>query len=338
MIGIKGGVRFVVLCWLVLLALSGCGGSSGGAQGDPAGETRLVENALGETRVPAEPRRIVDLAGGAGVDRLLTLGVVPVASYGAVGDRTGAPRWFEDVEWPVEVEAGQIENITTAEESVDIEKIAALEPDLIIGYDYSFDGIREELSRIAPCVGITPTNGPEWKESFRKTAEAVGREDRYRAWLESYESRLEELRSRTAAEGTVSLLWNGDPAAVRIYASGSQPGAIVEEAGFRLPEIARVDDGTGVTSPNVSLEKIPELDADAVFVMTDQEQAPEALEEFEATYGVNPLWRRLEAVREDRVYPVDIYLWTNGGPTGIRDVMLPKLFSAFEGQAKKGKS
>lgn len=264
MIGIKGGVRFGVLCWFVLLALAGCGGTSGGAEGVPAGETR----------VPVDPQRIVDLAGGAGVDRLLTLGVVPVASYGAVGDRTGAPRWFEDVEWPVEVEAGQIENITTAEEGVDIEKIAALEPDLIIGYDYSFDGIREELSRIAPCVGITPTDGPEWKESFRKTVEAVGREDGYREWLESYEARLEELRSRTSAEGrTVSLLWNGDPAAVRIYARGSQPGAIVEEAGFRLPEIVRVDDGTGVTSPNISLEKIPDLDADAVFVVTDQEQA-----------------------------------------------------------------
>lgn len=129
---------------------------------------------------------------------------------------------------------------------------------------------------------------------------------------------------------TVSLLWNGNPAAVRIYASGSQPGAIVEEAGFELPDLARVNDGTGVTSPDVSLEQIPELDADAIFVMTDLTADPEALEEFNSTYGANPLWERLEAVEEGRVYPVNIYLWTNGGPTGIRDVMLPELFDAFE--------
>lgn len=314
-------------------ALSACGGAaSGGGAAGAASEARTVRHALGEAEVPREPQRIVDLTGGAGVDRLLTLGLVPVASLGDPGDETGAPRWFGDVEWPVEVSAGDIRNVATAEGTASIERIAALEPDLIVGYDYSFEGIYEELSRIAPSVGVTPTNGPQWKESFRKTAEVVGREDGYGEWLRSYEARLGELKEGSEAEGrTVSVLWNGDPSAVRIYASGSQPGAIVEEAGFRLPEIARVDDGTGVASPNVSLEKIPELDADAIFVMTDGRNDPGALEEFEATYGASPLWERLEAVRNDRVYPVDIYLWTNGGPTGIRDVMLPRLFGAFEG-------
>jgi iron complex transport system substrate-binding protein len=320
----------VALFAALLLAVVGCSSAGDGASDGGRGETRLVEHALGKTRVPEDPKRVVDLAGGAGVDRLLTLGIVPVGSWGAPGDETGAPRWFADVEWPVEAEAQDIENVGTAE-AVSVERVAALKPDLIIGYDYSFDGIYKELSRIAPSVGITPTNGPQWKESFRKTAEIVGREAEYREWEASYQERLKDLRSGSEANGeTVSLVWNGDPSAVRIYASGSQPGAIVEEAGFKLPEIARVDDGTGVTSPNVSLEKIPELDADAIFVMTDLKQDPEALDEFDATYGASPLWERLDAVQNERVYPVDIYLWTNGGPTGIRDVMLPKLFGAFE--------
>jgi ABC-type Fe3+-hydroxamate transport system substrate-binding protein len=38
----------------------------------------------------------------------------------------------------------------------------------------------------------------------------------------------------------------------------------------------------------------------------------------------------LDAVRNGRVYPVDLYLWTNGGPTGIEEVMLPRLFGVFE--------
>jgi len=324
-----------VLLALVAFALAACGGAGGGAEGGngsggASAQSRTVEHALGETRVPEDPKRVVDLTGGAGVDRLLTLGVVPVGSWGAPGDETGAPTWFGDVDWPVEVEAEEIANVGTAE-AVSVEKIAALEPDLIIGYDYSFDGIYKELSRIAPSVGITPTNGPQWKESFRKTAEVVGREAEYREWEASYQKRIEDLRSGSGAEGkSVSLVWNGDPSAVRIYARGSQPGSIVEEAGFGLPEIARVDDGTGVTSPNLSLEKIPEADADAIFVMTDLTGDPEAIDEFDATYGASPLWRRLDAVQNDRVYPVDIYLWTNGGPTGIRDVMLPRLFGVFE--------
>jgi iron complex transport system substrate-binding protein len=326
-----GTVLLLTVLAMLLVGCGGSGGAAGTASDAAAPETRLVKHALGETEVPEEPKRIVNLTGGAGVDRLLTLGIVPVASLGAAGDETGVPRWFEDVDWPVEVRAEDIKNVATAEETANIEEIAALEPDLIIGYDYSFDGIYDELSRIAPSVAITPTNGPEWKESFRKTAEVVGREEGYEEWLRSYEDRLRELRESTDAEGkAVSLLWNGDPSAVRIYASGSQPGAIVEEAGFRLPEIAQGDDGTGVTSPNVSLEKIPELDADAIFVMTDEKNDPGALDKFEATYGTSPLWERLKAVRNDRVYPVDIYLWTNGGPTGIRDVVLTELFAAFK--------
>lgn len=329
MIEVKSVLRVGILLATVL-TLAGCGAASSGEGGAGKGKTRSVEHALGKSEVPKEPKRIVDLSGGAGVDRLLTLGIVPVASWGAPGDDTGAPAWFEDIDWPVGVSAGEIENVGVGE-GVSVERVAQMEPDLIIGYDYSFDGVKEELCQIAACVGITPTNGPEWKESFRKTAEVVGREAEYREWLDSYESRLEELKSASEAEGkTVSLLWNGDPSAVRIYASGSQPGSIAEEAGFELPGIARVDDGTGVTSPNISLEKIPEVEADAIFVMTDFTGDPEAIEKFDSTYGARPLWGRLDAVREDRVYPVDIYLWTNGGPTGIRDAMLPKLFGAFE--------
>lgn len=161
-------------------------------------QSRLVEHALGETEVPKDPKRVVDLAGGAGVDRLLTLGIVPVGSWVALGEETGAPRWFGDVEWPVEARAEDIENVGTAEE-VSVEEVAAIRPDLIIGYDYSFDRIYGELSRVAPSVGITPTNGPEWKESFRKTATVVGREDRYERWLGTYEGRLDELRSGSRA-------------------------------------------------------------------------------------------------------------------------------------------
>jgi len=70
--------------------------------------------------------------------------------------------------------------------------------------------------------------------------------------------------------------------------------------------------------------------ADAIFVMTGEERIPRRREDFEPTFGDNALWRRLDAVENGRVYPVEIYLWTNGGPAGIRDVMLPRMFAAFE--------
>jgi iron complex transport system substrate-binding protein len=236
------------------------------------------------------------------------------------------PLWYEEAEFPVEVAPGDIEHLGEAGEP-SIEKIAALNPDLIVGWDYQVEETYDQLSEIAPTVGVSPTNGPEWKESFRGVAEAVGREEEYKEYLQSYDERLRELRSELEGEPsdyTATVLWNFDDSAIWLYGEPSQPGSIVLDAGFRMPEIARIYD-------EISTERFPEVDADAIFVMAGEERIPRRREDFEPTFGDNALWRRLDAVENGRVYPVEIYLWTNGGPAGIRDVMLPQMFAAFEG-------
>lgn len=310
---------------LLLLAPYGCGGDEGVGNREASGETKTVEHALGTSEIPVEPRRIVDFTGGAGVDQLLTLGLAPVASWADSTAPNGASEWFSEVDWRVGADAGDIENVGSAD-GVNIEKVATLEPDLIIGWDYAFDGIYDRVSEIAPCVGITPVNGPKWEEGFGEVARVLGKEARYREWRESYDARLEELRSGMDGEPrdhTVSVLWNGDESAIYLYGEPSQPGSIVLDTGFRMPELARIYD-------QISTEQLPEVDADVIFVMTNREDIPEDRADFEPTFGGNELWRNLEAVKSGRVYPVEIYSWTNGGPTANRDLVLPQLFAAFE--------
>lgn len=127
------------------------------------------------------------------------------------------------------------------------------------------------------------------------------------------------------AEYTVSILWNGDESAIYLYGEPSQPGSIALDAGFRMPELARIYD-------QISTEQFSEVDADAIFVMTDRDRIPARREDFQPTFGENELWRNLEAVKNGRVYPVEIYTWTNGGPTANRDILLPQLFAPFQDQ------
>ncbi len=64
---------------------------------------------------------------------------------------------------------------------------------------------------------------------------------------------------------------------------------------------------------------------------------PEHYDRFlDETYGSNPLWGELEAVRNEMVFPVDTFFWTNGGPSVNTQVVLPDLFGAvFEGRAPR---
>lgn len=304
-------------------AIAGCDGSGGGSA---SGARRTVEHAFGRSEIPVSPRRIVDLTGGAGVDQLLTLGLVPKASWGDPAAPNGACEWFDEVDWPEDVAAGEIENVAGAD-GVNVEKVAATEPDLILGWEYAFDGILDRLEEIAPCVGITPVNGPKWEQGFEKVAKVLGREARYRRWRESYDARLGELRAGmdgSPEDHTVSVLWNGDESAIYLYGKPSQPGSIVLDAGFRMPELAGIYD-------QISTEQFPEIDADAIFVMTNRKDIPERREDFRPTFADNELWQNLEAVKNGRVFPVEIYTWTNGGPTANRDVLLPQLFGVFGG-------
>lgn len=222
---------------LLILGAAGCGG--GENEEVSSSETRTVRHALGETEVPSQPGRVVVLIGDAGVDAMLTLGVVPVGA--AISTESGLPVWFERAEFPVEVEPGEIESLGEANEP-NLESIAAIEPDVIVGWDYQVEETYDQLSGIAPTVGISPSNGPEWKEAFRGVADAVNRGAEYEEYLRSYDEKLEELRSGLEgdpADYTASVLWNFDDSAIYLYGEPSQPGSIVLDAGF--PEIIRAE-------------------------------------------------------------------------------------------------
>ncbi len=78
---------------------------------------------MGETEVPANPKRVVILT-NEGTEALLSLGIKPV---GAVKSFTGNP-WYDHIK-------ADMEGVTVLGEEgqPNIELIASLKPDLIIG-------------------------------------------------------------------------------------------------------------------------------------------------------------------------------------------------------------
>ncbi|HEY8416169.1 MAG TPA: iron-siderophore ABC transporter substrate-binding protein, partial [Thermaerobacter sp.] len=193
---------------LVLIAylLAGCGGSpapSTGAEGSHSGTASssgtgttageaggndggyVVRHAMGETRIPRTPQRIVVLTNEA-TEALLALGIKPV---GAVNSWVGDP-WYDHI-------ADRMEGVQPLgmENQPNLEAIAALQPDLILGTKMRHEKIYPQLSQIAPTVFSETIRG-RWQENFMLWAEAVNRKAEGERLLQEWNRRLEEFRKK----------------------------------------------------------------------------------------------------------------------------------------------
>lgn len=305
---------------LLLVGAVGCE-NGGGEGGGPSGGTRTIEHELGESEIPANPRRIVALDPLTALPTLLGLGapVVGAASVFPGGDPF--PSFMEGVEG--------IETVGASAEP-NLESIAALDPDLIVGWGYQVEPNYERLSDVAPTIGTNFTfyNGPGWKDDIRAVAELVGGRDQINAEISAYEARAEEVRD-AIVEGVRASVIFAQADQLRLHSSCTFLGAVLEEAGLTRPENQRVrecedDPASGV--PAVSLEAIPSIDADAVFYYVGTSGSGN--ESAEATFDdllENPLWKSLDAARKGRVFQVSRDVWGLGCDVRAANLVLDDL-------------
>ncbi len=284
------------IVWLVVAAFSvvACGG---GATSDSGGgttsESRTIEHAMGETEISGTPERVVVLDTGE-LDSAMTFGVKPVGAVEAV-EGMGYPSYLEGTQ--------EIENVGTIQEP-NLEKIASLEPDLILSSKLRHEQIYDQLSQIAPTV-FTETTGVTWKENFEVHAEALNRVEEGNTVKKEYQGHVEEFRralGEAPPEVSVVRFLPGD---TRIYQKASFIGTVLEDAGLPRPPSQDVDE---FAIKNASAELIPKMGGDVIFVTTYG--AEEESTKQEITDDL--LWQQLEAVQQQRVYEVSDDLWMLG--------------------------
>jgi iron complex transport system substrate-binding protein len=285
----KSALGFVPL--LVVLALAGCGAESGGGSEESGG--RVVKHAMGEAEISGTPENVVVLDTGE-LDSAMTLGVSPVGSVEAV-DGLGYPSYLEGTDG--------IENVGTIEQP-NLEKIAALEPDLILSSRLRHEKIYDQLSEIAPTV-FTETTGVTWKENFDLHAEALNKTQKAEQVEEEYEESIDEFEGEMSEDPPEVSVVRFLPGDTRIYQKGSFIGTILEDAGLPRPESQDVEDFAIL---NASQELIPKMGGDVIFTTI---YGPEN-DTTQQNIMSDPLWRKLEAVEQERVYEVSDDLWMLG--------------------------
>lgn len=303
--------------WGALLAAlffsAACGGAAGGGSGGAGpGETRVVEDARGRVTVPADPRRVVVLDRFP-LDSALAVGVRPVG----VPDPSNLPGYLAG-------RVGEAQKIGD-EYAPSLERIAALEPDLIVGSVYSAEGNYGKLKEIAPTVLVDDGDSGRWKEIHAGVATALGRERAGERVMSGYRGRTEEFRRKVQEDDRpeVSVVRPREDG-VRLYGKTYFSGVVLEDAGLPRPPAQDVEEREPL---DLSREFVRRADGDVIFVWSYDPAEREELEKIEA----DPLWNRLDAVGEGRVYEVGDH-WYGGGPLAA-DAVLDDLFEHLTGGA-----
>lgn len=310
-----------IISILSLLLLAACGNNNDekaekGNDKNTAGDSGYkVEHAMGSTTIKDTPKKVVILT-NEGTEALLALGIKPV---GAVQSWTGEP-WYPHIA----DEMTDVQVVGT-ELEVNIEAIAALKPDLIIGNKVRQEKVYEQLSAIAPTVFAETLQG-NWQENFKLYEKSLNKVEEGQKVIDEYNQRIADIKSDLGDQVNKKISMvrfvAGD---VRIYHKDSFSGVILDQLGFARPESQNVDD---FAETNVTKERIPAMDGDALFYFTYETGDGEA-SNLEKEWINDPLFQNLKVAKEGKIKKVDDIIWNTAGGVKAANLLLDDIENFF---------
>jgi iron complex transport system substrate-binding protein len=219
-------------------------------------------------------------------------------------------------------------------EQVNLEKILLLKPDLILAQKWNAEAVYDKLSKIAPTV-VDDRKIGAWKESVALHAEALGMTDKAKQLMAQYNQRIERFKAQMGQlkQTTVSLI-GVYPEGIFIFFQNSFGGTILKDIGLPRPP-AQVRENSRLIGERISNELMRYADGDVIFAWSHSDtlatvrSAREKLNRLKS----DPLWLKLDAVEQGRVYQVSDH-WTIGSPL-TANLVLDDLFKyLIEEQSK----
>lgn len=276
----------------IALLVTGC---SAAEPKDSASPTAgyVVEHAMGEAEFETVPERIVVLDSPQ-MDALVALGITPVGAP-EIGAGRGFPAYLAD-------ELADTEPIGFIAEP-DVDAIANLAPDLILGSKVRHEALYDELSAIAPTV-FSEDTGTNWTEQAELTARAVDQSDRMDELISGVEKRAADVGERVGAQGTTASIVRFRSDNFRLYGPGTFSGSLLTEMGF---DLGADRDWNEYSMMELSPELYEQIDGDAVFYMSPGGD-PAATTQARIT----GLWGALPGVSGGSAFEVEDDTWMVG--------------------------
>lgn len=269
--------------------------------------SRWVTHDLGRTHINGVPQRVVVL-NWTQAEVLLTLDTVPVGVPTLAGYR-----YWQSNHPPMPTQ-GVVDIGHRGMPS--LQAIAALKPDLIIGYRFRHAKLYQQLQAIAPTLIFSqypsaddPRNYFErMQANFKTVAEVLGKSSQADTILANMHRDIAAAQQRIVASGrageaTLFGKFVGMGMGLRVYGDQSLAGAIIQRLGLRN---AWSDSLPGRDFTHLQLVQLSQLDnANLIYVGELHKEGMNIVS--------SPVWPLLPFVQQQRLYQSP-QLWNFGGP------------------------
>jgi iron complex transport system substrate-binding protein len=319
---IKSSALLILLLFSVILSACGAqntategGGTAAEASSGTSQETRTFKDAMGDISVTGVPKRVVVLDWTAAED-VLALGMQPVG----ITDIEGMKKW---VDIPVEIGA-DVTDIGDRS-APNMELIASLKPDLILGLKSLNEANYDALKAIAPTLLFNPYpeegQGDQYENmetTFRTIADVLDKNAEAQAVLDDLDQTYEKAKKRIAEAGAdqkpfilAMAFTNQNAVTFRISTDNSLAVKTLEHLGLKNAYKSKQFEIYGFTTADV--EALPALqDANFIHITQNDDNV------IDNQLKNNPVWNGLNFVKENRIYALGGDTWPYGGPLGAK--------------------
>lgn len=300
-----------------ILLLSACGNNES-TNTETSTETSITEenvlvDTLGnEVTIPANPQRII---ASYLEDYLIALDTLPVAQWSV--NESSVQDYLQE----------QLNGIPTIDFSLPYEEVLSFEPDLLlIGSSGTVEsGKYDEYAKIAPTYVVKNGDDVNWRDQLQDIATVLDKEEQAAEVITNYEALAEETKqtlSEQIPDKTVAILWVVNNSIFMVTDSRSSGTVLYGDLGLGKPALVEEISATATADWNaVTLEKLAELDSDALFLINSDTSAP--------LFEEN-IWKNLKAVQDEQVFEFDgTSSWLYNGPIAntqiiedVRDALL----------------
>jgi iron complex transport system substrate-binding protein len=248
-----------------------------------------ITTAFGTTTIEAAPEKVA-VIGYAEGDTVLALGTVPVSFFEfAFPGEVGGP-------WATELLDGQTPVLLKGE--LNVEQVAALQPDLIIGINQALTQQQyDQLSKIAPTLA-RPAEYTDYGVPPKVQAEMIGQALGQPAEIAALGADVADQVATAAADHpefdgkTVSVVWPNEDGSWFVWSTTDPRVQLMESLGLvQSPQIAAL--GTDAFFHTVSAENTEQIDADVIVVLD--------VGGVKSTVEANPVFNSLDAVKNGQV-------------------------------------
>ena len=189
-------------------------------------------------------------------DALLALGVAPVATTEWYGEDPGALEpWAR-----AKLAGAPLPTVLPSGDSIDVEKVAAQRPDLIVGIDSAMTRHQyEQLSQIAPTIAPpegTIDFGTSWQQHLQMVGDVLGKPADAKRLQTQVEDQIEQVaadhpdwRGKDAVNATI------DSGGFYVYGPKTANSQLLAQLGFAFPaglSDSGGEEGFGGTCSNTS--------------------------------------------------------------------------------------